>query len=143
MGRGHALPFVVIGVQIWGVHLCGLRENLGAAALVCRLVDEAFERYPMCKSMRKAVESCLDKDISQRPRDGTSAKVLFAAAVDEALWRGRRREGGRRDANRLDGAAGGAAQQALLVGGAALAGLAFGTMWPMLVILASESPVCI
>ena len=60
------------------------RENLGAAALVCRLVDEAFERYPMPKALRTAVERCLDKDVSARPRDGTSAKVLFAAAVDEA-----------------------------------------------------------
>ena len=51
---------------------------------MCRLVDEAFERYPMPKALRLAVERCLDKDVSARPRDGTSAKVLFAAAVDEA-----------------------------------------------------------
>ena len=38
----------------------------------------------MPKALRKAVERCLDKDVSARPRDGTSAKVLFAAAVEEA-----------------------------------------------------------
>lgn len=60
------------------------RENLGVALLVCQLVDETFERYPMAKAMRTALTQCLETDAGKRPRDGSAAKTLFAAAVAEA-----------------------------------------------------------
>ena len=60
------------------------RQNAGAAALACRLVDEHFERYPMPEAARKAVAACLKPDAGARPRDGAAAAPGFRAALVEA-----------------------------------------------------------